>query len=88
LTDPARDVRTKGNDDDDDTHDDADDDSHDDDDDDDDDDDNNNNDNIIIIIITIPYSSLIYVGSNALGKLIPLTVSKNIRFYAVFPYYI
>jgi len=80
LTDPARDVRTKGNDDDDDTHDDVDDDSHNDD----DDDDNN----IIIIIITIPYSFLIFVGSNALGKLIPLTVSKNIRFNAVFPYYI
>ena len=76
MTDPARDVRTKGNDDDD---------SHDD-----DDDDNNNNTNniIIIIIISIPYSFLINVGSNALGKLIPLTVSKIIRFYAVFPYYI
>ena len=81
LTDPARDVRTKGNDDDDDTHDDVDDDSH-------DDDDDNDDDNIIIIIITISYSFLIYVGSNALGKLIPLTVSKNIRFYAVSPYYI
>ena len=75
MTDPARDVRTKGNDDDD-IHDD------------DDDHNNNTNNNIIIIIISIPYSFLINVGSNALGKLIPLTVSKNMRFYAVFPYYI